>query len=263
MALYLLTPTQIGTEVSLFEAIYWIAYEYFPKKFYTLPDDIEIWARFELITQHKDFLNYILLDKLNISSDHLILNSRLQFFPDEYCLNELRKAEEEAFIKIYNLFNAKSLRLYATNNYGQISGHDFALLDSSAFSFKDFNLYAQEQPVITSKNRTYYNILVSFEDLLKHFPLKYTETNKVKYASGNYFVDDTNNKEIVFKARGRKPLLTPEQLTELFSHVDTIKKDTPSILQESLIYEAINYAKNAFNIDVSRTTMIEYIKSRK
>jgi len=118
--MYLLTPTFIGSEVSLFAAIYWVAFEHFPRKFYTLPLDIEIWARFYVETPHRDYLSYPLLEKLGIQSDHMILNSRMQLFPDEFCQKELVKAQENAFAKIYALFHDKKLRLYATQKSGQI-----------------------------------------------------------------------------------------------------------------------------------------------
>ena len=261
MAKYLLTPTFIGSEVSLFAAIYWIAFEYFPRKFYNLPHDIEIWANFYIETPHYDYLSYSLLEKLGIPDKHMILNSHMKFIPDEYCQEQLKKAQEEAFLKIYTLFQEKKLRIYATQNSGQISDIDFKKLNPKLLKFSDFDIFSNEQPIIKNKKKIYHNILVSLDDLLKVFPLRYTISSRVKYAANQYFVDDNSNSEISFP--GRKHLLSDSQLSKIYKFLDKETTKNPNAKQKEYIYNCITFVKQKFNIDISFTTMRDYIKKRK
>ena len=237
MAKYLLTPTFIGSEVSLFAAIYWIAFEYFPRKFYNLPHDIEIWANFYIETPHYDYLSYSLLEKLGIPDKHMILNSHMKFIPDEYCQEQLKKAQEEAFLKIYTLFQEKKLRLYATQNSGQISDIDFKkTINETEYPYLSKythpvkkptrEIIGREQPIIKNKKKIYHNILVSLDDLLKVFPLRYTISSRVKYAANQYFVDDNSNSEISFP--GRKHLLSDSQLSKIYKFLDKETKKNPN-----------------------------------
>lgn len=267
MAKYLLSPTRIEPQVSLFQALYWIAFGYFPKSFHDIEDHMEIWARFCIDPAHYDFVSYDLLERFNIPSDHLLLNSRKQFFPSDYCYEQMDKFTKNALCTLYSLFKNKKIRMYATEITGMFSSEAFLEVSPDNVNFTDIKLFNKGEPIIKSGEKTFYNILVSTDDLFKEFPLKYSSSNKVKFAADHYFVDDDNNKEVSLNNPGRKPLFTQEQIIEILKFAESFITNDPKALDQTVIHSSIDWAKENFAIKAGFTTMKDYlspvIKKRK
>lgn len=186
---------------------------------------------------------------------------------------------QEAKYRIYAAIKESRLRLYGIEHYikDEVSytyhkDLQFDQIPLNKIDFQGLEVYGLHPIQLLCPDRdknhkgTYFDFLmVSTEDLFKHFPPKKIETKQVKYIHGAYILDDTGGIVKQSSVGGRKPAISDKELMQISIYLTKNADKYAGQKQEYVVSKVIEWFSSEFGRNIPYQTMrgriAEFIKT--
>ncbi|MBR2923359.1 MAG: hypothetical protein IKL37_02690 [Alphaproteobacteria bacterium] len=255
MTKYVLRPEPILSHTHLTEALQWIGYKKYPDTFVTTDDYYE--SDYFIHNPLYEWISELASNEESVTKKWFnSLKTTLHYNYDKY---GHETDIETATHKLFTVISDNKIKLYGIQfNSKNRDKLEYIQIPSENLKYSDFDW---ENAILHTNNTKYIELIVLTEDLFSTYPVNQELSSLVTYGANNYFLDDTNNKEIKLYNRGRKPKLSPEQIISIGVHATKYLQNTPNTSKTSLIYECISYSKKVFDKNIPVSTMKDYLKT--
>lgn len=257
MAQYVLRPEMILPQTSLTDAIYWIAFEAFPKTFYDIEHPYIRYKSIEIGGKHgietllsTSIINQDVIKRFNLPENPFAQMSMGQPVFTSEASEKISKILTDATHIFFEAFKTKKIRLFGAeqkdNRIFYTESEEYIKILPGKIKYEDFDWGLM---TVTKENKhiIFDSLLISTDELFKICPLKLLQSQEVKLAANNYFIDDTDNKEIIIK-QGRKSTLQPSEISLVAVHCKKLMDEKPNQQQKFYIHACISWAKDTFGV---------------